>query len=129
MQAFLGFPWLESDGVGAPVGVVHGADGGRRHAPLVPHVLLAAAPPEVHLHDLAGAHRQRLAQGEQDGEPGEHAAGMGLGLDAQEYVLVQSRFEVPAETVTNVVLSDLELHRFISGVINYLGSTRMFECE
>jgi hypothetical protein len=59
--------------VAASIGVVYGTGVGCRQRPLIPHLLVIGAAPEVGAEGVAAAQLHRLAQGDVEGEPAEHA--------------------------------------------------------
>ena len=62
-------------------------------------MLRADIPPEVENNLIVSLQLNRLPQREEDGEPGEHAGGVGGGEDADHDLLVQLALKVAAETV------------------------------
>ena len=107
---------------------MHGNCGGRRERPLIPHVLRADIPPEVE-HDLVvRLQLDRLAQREEDGEPGEHAGGVGGRQDADHDLLVQLALKVAAEPVEHRVSNCCEAQFGIPVIFIFFEAPYIFDC-
>ena len=64
-----------------------------------PDVALGDVPPEMQFQLVRLLHLDGLLQREEDGEPGEHAGGVGGRQDGDDDILVKLTLEIPSEAV------------------------------
>ena len=81
-------------------------------------MLLGNIPPEVKFDRIVLLELDRFLEGEKDGEPGEHAGGVGGGEDGDHDVLVQETLKVASKPMQDTVRDDLEAELFITGVVD-----------
>ena len=76
-------------------------DGGRGDGPLVPHLVVRGAAPEVEVERRARGAVERLAQREVDREPGEHVGCVGGGVRGEADVAVELRVKVAGKAMAH----------------------------
>ena len=72
---------------------------GVRHGPFIPHMGLGHVAPEVKLQLVSLLELNWLLEREEDGEPGEHAGGVGGGQDGDHDLLVKVALKISSEPV------------------------------
>ena len=70
-----------------------------RHGPFIPHMGLGHVAPEVKLQLVSLLELNWLLEREEDGEPGEHAGGVGGGQDGDHDLLVKVALKISSEPV------------------------------
>ena len=118
------FNLLKSDLIASAVGIVHRSAAHQTallhyiDAPLVPNLLSVSEAPNINSRRATGGEEDGVAKGEEEGEPGEHPDGEGLGGDRDVFLkifrlrLVQKRVEAACQTVNRYPGADLALYYF-----------------
>ena len=81
-------------------------------------MFLGHIPPEVKLHCVILLELHGFLEWKEEGEPGEHARGVGGGEDRDHDFLVQKTLKVASKAMKDTVRDDLEAELFIASVVN-----------
>jgi hypothetical protein len=95
---------LQAHIIGPPADILDARWCGSGDAPLVPHLVRAAAAPHVHLHMRTRRHMHRLPQRKENGKPGRHVGRVRGRVGAQGDTRVQLALEIPVHVARACIM-------------------------